>query len=140
MPRRAMTALKVWSSAFRRFRAQCCAGRLKTGLHTMLRFLRKPSFLRTLFFVRIPFFILVLATLFRANAAPNFTAAPAGNQGFDVFADGVLKASIRLAAGGAILADSVVTNATGIVLSNLHATDPLAVTFAADDYISITLS
>ena len=72
--------------------------------------------------------------------AVTFTAAPSGNQGFNVFADGVLTAPIRLAANGAILADTVVSNATGVVLSNLRATDPLAVTFAADDYVSIILS
>ena len=71
--------------------------------------------------------------------AGQITVQPAGNQGFDVYADGVLVAPIRLAANGAIVADNVVSNATGLVLSGLRATDPLAVTFATNDYVSITL-
>jgi hypothetical protein len=88
---------------------------------------------------RIASFVLLLGALTHAHAA-TFTTTPAGNQGFDVFADGVLVAPIRLAANGAILADTVVSNANGVVLSNLRAADPLALTFAADDYVSITLS
>jgi hypothetical protein len=83
---------------------------------------------------------LILGAIIQVHAAPTFTVRLAGNEGFDVFADGVLTAPIRLAANGAILADSIVTNATGIILSGLHTSDPLAVTFAADDYVSITLS
>jgi len=82
----------------------------------------------------------MLAATIQGHAGPVFTVQPSGNEGFDVFADGVLSAPIRLAVNGAIRADSVVTNASGIVLSGLHSSDPLAVTFAADDYVSITLS
>ncbi len=85
-------------------------------------------------------FWVIMAVGTQALAAPTFTVQPVGSVGFDVFADGVLAAPIRLAANGAILADSVVTNASGIILSGLHTSDPLAVTFAADDYVSITLS
>ncbi|HWY76328.1 MAG TPA: hypothetical protein VN281_11960, partial [Verrucomicrobiae bacterium] len=78
--------------------------------------------------------------MIQAQAAPIFTVQVAGNTGFDVFADGVLTVPIRLAVNGAILASNIVTNATGVTLSGLHTSDPLAVTFAADDYVSITLS
>jgi hypothetical protein len=89
---------------------------------------------------RISWIGLILGAMIQVHAAPTFTVQLAGNEGFDVFADGVLAAPIRLAANGAILVGSVVTNATGIILSGLHTSDPLAVTFAADDYVSITLS
>ncbi len=78
--------------------------------------------------------------MIQAYAAPVFTVVPAGNAGFDVSADGVLAAPIRLAVNGAILANTVTTNASGVTLSGLHTSDPLAVTFAPDDYVSITLS
>jgi len=81
-----------------------------------------------------------MGLMLQAQAAPTFTVQAAGNTGFNVLADGVLSAPIRLAANGAILANSVVTNATGVTLSGLHTSDPLAVTFAADDFVSITLS
>jgi hypothetical protein len=68
-----------------------------------------------------------------------FRVQPAGNRGFDVYANGVLLAPIRLAANGVIVADSVVSNATGLVLSGLRATDPLAITFATNDFVSVTL-
>ena len=80
-----------------------------------------------------------VAFLFQAQAAPVFSVQPSGNVGFDILADGKLLAPIRLAAEDAIQAGNVVTNATGISLSALHAKDPLAVTFAPDDFVSITL-
>ena len=83
-------------------------------------------------------FILGLLVLAQARAG-QITVQPAGNQGFDVYADGVLVAPIRLAANGAIVADNVASNATGILLSGLRTTDALAVTFATNDYVSITL-
>ena len=83
-------------------------------------------------------FVLGLLTLVPAQGA-QITVQPAGNQGFDVYANGVLVAPIRLAANGVIVADSVVTNASGVLLSGLRATDPLAVTFATNDYVSLTL-
>ncbi len=82
--------------------------------------------------------VLGILTLLQAQAAP-LTLQPVGNQGFDVYANGVLMAPIRLAAGGAIVADRVESSATNIHLSGLRTVDPLAVTFAADDYVSITL-
>src|SRR5512141_1118913 len=83
-------------------------------------------------------FILGLLTLVQVQGG-QITVQPAGNQGFDVYADGVLVAPIRLAANGAIVADNVVSNATGLLLSGLRATDPLAITFATNDYVSVTL-
>src|SRR6266566_1357858 len=85
-------------------------------------------------------FCVTIALEVQIFAAPTFTVQPVANVGFDVFADGVLAAPIRLDANGAILADTVVTNSNSITLSGLHTSDPLAVTFAADDYVSITLS
>lgn len=75
----------------------------------------------------------------QASATPVFTVIPVGNQGFDVYADGALVAPIRLAAHGAILADNIVTNADGLLLTGLHAADPAAVTFANDDFVRVTL-
>ena len=83
-------------------------------------------------------FILGLLAMGEAQGG-QLTVQPAGNQGFDVYADGVLVAPVRLAANGAIVADNVVSNATGLVLSGLRTTDPLAVTFATNDYVSVTL-
>ncbi len=74
-----------------------------------------------------------------ARAALVLTVQPAGNSGFDVYADGVLAAPIRLAANGAIVAGQVQTNASGIVLSGLRAKDPQAVSFAPGDFVSVTL-
>jgi hypothetical protein len=90
--------------------------------------------------IRVGWFVcglsLVAAVL---DAAPVVTVAASGHDGFDVFADGVLAAPIRLAANGAIVADQVSTNASGIRLFGLRAKDSLAVTFAGDDFVSITL-
>ena len=80
-----------------------------------------------------------LATIMQAQAAPVFTVSPSGNQGFDVFADGVLVAPIRLAANGALLANTVTSNSDGLTLTGLRASDSLAVTFAADDFVRIVL-
>ena len=77
------------------------------------------------------------AALVQAN--PGITVLPAGNQGFDVYANGVLVAPVRLAANGAIVANNVQTTTNGLILSGLHTSDPLAITFAADDFVSITL-
>src|SRR5262249_12487186 len=62
-----------------------------------------------------------------------------GKQGFDVFADGALVAPIRLAANGALVADQVETNTLGLRLSGLRSVDSQAVSFAPDDFVSITL-
>ena len=67
------------------------------------------------------------------------TVQPAGNQGFDVFANGVLVAPIRLSGNGAIVADNVVSNSTGLLLSGLRTSDPLAITFATNDFVSVAL-
>src|ERR1035437_5302189 len=82
---------------------------------------------------------LSLVWLVPAPATPVFTVAASGHEGFDVYADGSLAAPIRLAANGAIVADTVQTNASGLRLSALRAKDSAAVTFAADDFVSITL-
>ncbi len=80
------------------------------------------------------------AVILSAEAAPVLTLQAAGNAGFDVLADGVVVAPMRLAANNAILADYVVADADSITLSGLHTSDPQAVVFAADDFISISLS
>lgn len=95
--------------------------------------------MKTSFATTFPVLALVLGRLIQANAAPVFTVRPAGNQGFDVFADGVLVAPIRLAANSALLADTITTNGDGLTLSGLRAGDPLAVAFAADDFVRIIL-
>jgi hypothetical protein len=59
-------------------------------------------------------FVLGLLVLARAQGA-QLTVQPAGNLGFDLYANGGLVAPIRLAANGAIVADSVVSNATNFV-------------------------
>jgi len=74
-----------------------------------------------------------------AQANPVLTVQPAGNEGFDVYADGVLVAPIRLAANGAIVADQVETNSSGLRFKGLHTKDALAVAFAPGDFVSITL-
>lgn len=56
-----------------------------------------------------------------------------------MFADGTLVAPIRLAAGGALLAGTVTTNSDGLTLSSLRCKDPLAVTFAPNDFVTIHL-
>lgn len=85
----------------------------------------------------------VLASLclaFEVGAAtPTFTVQPVDNTGFDVFADGQRVAPIRWAVGGAIVADNIETNATGLRFSSLRSRDPLAVTFAPDDYVGVTI-
>jgi len=83
--------------------------------------------------------VFVFMALARAYATPVITLQPAGNQGFDVYADGVLVAPVRLASNGALVADQVQTNAAGIRLSALRAIDPLAVTLAPDDFVGIRL-
>jgi len=80
----------------------------------------------------------VVMMLGRATSA-QLVVQPAGNAGFDVYADGVLVAPIRLAANGAIVADTVVSNASGVQLSGLRTSDPLAVSFGSNDFVSITL-
>jgi hypothetical protein len=75
----------------------------------------------------------------KVEGATAFSVQPASNQGFDVFADGVLVAPIRLSANGAIVADQVVTTSTGLHLSSLRAADAQAVVFAADDFVDITI-
>lgn len=73
------------------------------------------------------------------SAAPVYTLQTVGNLGFDVYADGMLVAPIRLAANGALLADTVVTNNDGLTLTGLHCADPLAVGFGTGDSVTIHL-
>jgi len=90
---------------------------------------------------RLTFFWLGLSfSNFALQAAPVITVFPSGHVGFDVYADGVLAAPVRLAANDAIIADVVQVNSAGIRLSGLHAADALSVTFAPDDFVSITLA
>ncbi|HEY5913174.1 MAG TPA: hypothetical protein VJA21_21495 [Verrucomicrobiae bacterium] len=78
-------------------------------------------------------------TLPARGANPVLTVAAVGSQGFDVRADGVLVAPIRLAANGAIVADQTSATSTSVRLSALRAKDSAAVTFAPDDFVSITI-
>ncbi len=90
--------------------------------------------------LRCPLFgVVLLASAALQAATPVFTVRSAGNQGFDVLADGVLVAPIRLAANGAIVADTVSTNPVGLRLSSLRAKDSLAVSFAPSDFVSVVL-
>src|ERR1035437_4337653 len=82
--------------------------------------------------------VLSLLALIQAQGG-QITVQPAGNQGFDVYANGVLVAPIRLAANGAIVADNVVSNVTGLLLTGLRTTDSLDITFATNDFVSVTL-
>jgi len=84
-------------------------------------------------------FGLLLVATFQLHCAPTFSVRPAGQLGFDIFADNTLVAPIRLAAESAIQADTVLTNVDGILLSGFHTKDPLAVTFAPDDFVSVTI-
>jgi hypothetical protein len=86
-----------------------------------------------------PLCVTVLFAAVLPGRAITLSVQPAGRIGFDVLADGLLVAPIRLAVNGAILADSVVVTNGGIRLSGLHAADPLAVSFGADDYVAIRL-
>src|SRR5437667_6735519 len=88
---------------------------------------------------RVGALAILMAAVIRVQGAPTFTVQSNGNQGFDVFADGVLVAPVRLAANGAIVADNIETNASGVRLSGLRAKDSQAVSFASDDFVSITL-
>ena len=81
---------------------------------------------------------LALTVVAHAQAGP-ITVQPAGNQGFDVYANGALVAPIRLAANGAILADRVVADGTGLTLSGLRCSDPQAVTFGSNDFVRFLL-
>lgn len=80
---------------------------------------------------------IALGTVCYSHAATTFSVRSAGNTGFDVFADGVLVAPIRLAANNVLLADTITTNTDGLTLSGLRASDPLAVSFAGDDFVRI---
>ncbi len=89
--------------------------------------------------LRVLFAFLFTGALSVQGATPVLTVQAAGNEGFDVFADSVLVAPIRLAANGAIVADQVVTASNSVRLTSLRAKDSLAVTFAADDFVNVTL-
>ena len=84
-------------------------------------------------------FALLLALSLPVHGATVFSVRPAGQDGFDVFANDTLVAPVRLAATGAILADTVVTNLDSVRLSGLHTKDPLAISFASDDFVSVTI-
>jgi hypothetical protein len=81
----------------------------------------------------------LLVSFLQVHATPVFTVRSAGNQGFDVLADGALVAPIRLAANGVIVADTITTNTDGLTLSGLRASDPLAVSFSGGDFVKIVL-
>jgi hypothetical protein len=75
-----------------------------------------------------------------AQAAPqSLTIQAAGQVGCDVLANGIVVAPIRLAANDALVADSVVATNGGVRFSGFHARDPLAVSFAPGDYISMSV-
>jgi len=71
--------------------------------------------------------------------AASISLRPAGSEGFDLLVDGKVVAPIRLSSNGAILAEKVEETGSGILLSGLHCKDPLAVSFAADSYVRVTL-
>jgi hypothetical protein len=81
---------------------------------------------------------LVAGLALTSLAAPKVTFQPFGNQGFDVLADGKVVAPIRLSTCGAMVADKVETRRDGLRLSGLRCVDPLAVSLAADDFVSIS--
>lgn len=84
--------------------------------------------------------ILTLTSLLGFHApAATLTVQPAGNEGFDVFADGVRVAPIRLAVNGAIVADRVVAQDGAIQLSGLRTRDPFAARFGTNDFVRVTL-
>jgi hypothetical protein len=92
-----------------------------------------PYFLRSLLWVAPVF---ALAT---SLSAASVSLRPAGREGFDLLADGKFAAPVRLSSNGAILADTVEETKSGVRLSGLRCKDPLAVSFAADSYISVAL-
>ncbi|HEX3000269.1 MAG TPA: hypothetical protein VHR86_08550, partial [Armatimonadota bacterium] len=94
--------------------------------------------------MRMPSWILLL--LFSActvQAAPQSNHAlavrPAGNTGFDILANGVVVAPIRLSTGTAITAMRVEHHGNRLRLSGLRCKDPQAVAFAPNDFVSIVI-
>lgn len=81
---------------------------------------------------------LVLLGVGRA-ATPVYTVQPVDGEGFDVYADGVRVAPVRLANSGAIVAGRVEAIGAGLRLSALRCRDPLAVTFSTNDFVAIDL-
>jgi len=114
--------------------AQQFPGAAEAGSPQAYQPLPRPGIFRII----LPWLLILTFTLARVQAA-TITVQPVGNAGFDVCLDGAVAAPIRLAANGAILADNVVSNETGLVLSGLRTSDPLAVTFGTNDFVSITL-
>src|SRR5579871_2046462 len=88
---------------------------------------------------RIWCFAFLNGLVLAATGSSVFTVQPFGNEGFDVLSNGVTIAPIRLAAESAIQADNIVSNASGLQLSGFHTKDPLAVIFATNDFVSISL-
>jgi hypothetical protein len=81
---------------------------------------------------------LVLGLATSSLAATSLTLQPVRNLGFDVLANGQVVAPVRLSSGGVIVADKVQTVGGGLRFSGLRCADPLAVSFAADDFVSVT--
>jgi hypothetical protein len=101
--------------------------------------MRSPVEVRVICWLPCWCFALLIGLGLPAMGSPVFTVQPFGNEGFNVLSNGVTIAPIRLAAESAIQADSVVSDASGIQLSGLHTKDPLAVIFATNDFVSISL-
>jgi hypothetical protein len=80
---------------------------------------------------------LALALASSSLAAATLSFQPAGHLGFDVLADGKVVAPVRLCSDGLLVADKVSTAGGGLRLSGLRCADPLAVSFATDDFVSI---
>jgi hypothetical protein len=87
--------------------------------------------------MRLLLAIALLLDMAISLAAATFTFQRAGNEGFDVLADGKLVAPIRLSAEGAILADKVEEIGGGLRLSGLRCPDAEALSFGPDDFVSI---
>ncbi|MGA3178846.1 MAG: hypothetical protein ABSF38_00740 [Verrucomicrobiota bacterium] len=73
----------------------------------------------------------------QAQTSP-YSIGHADSQGFDV-AIGGLHVTNTLAANGALVADSVVSNACGVTLSLLRAADSNAVVFDTNDFVTLSL-
>jgi len=72
-------------------------------------------------------------------ASPVYTVQAVDGEGFDVYADGVRVAPVRLSTGRAILADRVEATGSGLRFAALRCRDPLAAAFSTNDFIAVDL-
>jgi hypothetical protein len=71
--------------------------------------------------------------------AATITVRPAGRQGFDVLVDGKRVAPVRLCSNGAIVASQVESGEGTSRFTGLRCRDPLAASFAPEDYVSVAV-